>query len=104
METNEDNAEIINTKISKREADGIKYKMVVAARKECKAYFVEFANCSKETTWKVAWACRPQLKELNGCLKLYTTDEHFEQHKLQYVRERQIRRQQQQQKEEQAHS
>jgi len=94
MQSNEESCAISTTRINKREADGIKHKMVLAARKECQANFVQFADCSKETTWRVAWACRPQLKELNDCLKLYTTDAHFEVQKLKYIQERETKRQQ----------
>ena len=55
----------------------LRYKLNVAAQSACGAYIKAFAECCSDKTLSVVFACRPQLNEMNACLKRWYA--HFTQ-------------------------
>jgi len=71
-----------------KEVESIRSKMKVEARRRCEHLASTFADCCRGRTLSVIWVCRPQMKELNECLKEHTNDAVLEEYKRDYVRER----------------
>lgn len=45
-------------------------KLKENSRVKCKDKIAAYAECTKDKTFSVAWACRDQLNAMNECLKL----------------------------------
>jgi COX assembly protein 1 len=51
-------------------------------------YRVAFADCATGRTVSVAWACRPQYREVQACMKLYLGEESMKERKRIYLQEK----------------
>ena len=61
---------IVGLQFSNRQVDeGLIYQMKQEALDKCKDILKPYAECCTENFISVMWACRPQLKAANECLK-----------------------------------
>jgi COX assembly protein 1 len=56
------------------------------SRIKCKDRVAAYAECTKDKTLSVAWACRDQLNNMNECLKLYTSAEQLDRLKVSWTK------------------
>ncbi|KAL7749859.1 hypothetical protein RI367_004735 [Sorochytrium milnesiophthora] len=55
------------------------------ALRRCDELVKAYVACCEGKTISVAWKCRAQLNEMNGCLKLYTTHEDIDRKRTEYL-------------------
>jgi COX assembly mitochondrial protein 1 len=72
--------------VSKKAEAGIRYKMKKQAVENCREQMDVYAQCIKGRSLSIL-VCRQQLKALNECLNLYTSDETLEKMKQEFARE-----------------
>jgi len=91
-ELSEADAELINsTELYNFEKQRIKIRVSKAAVKLCDEYAKKYAECTKDKSFSIVWACRPQFKEFNDCVHQCTTQSHFNYHTMQYIKDKTLR-------------
>ncbi|ESK98321.1 cox assembly mitochondrial protein-like protein [Moniliophthora roreri MCA 2997] len=81
--------------LSRREEDNLLKAVKAKALKECDPLVKAFADCMSGRLVSAAWACKENLRAVEGCLIQYTGPEPMELARAEYLR---LRNQQQEAK------
>mmetsp|Transcript_10192 Transcript_10192/g.21255 ORF Transcript_10192/g.21255 Transcript_10192/m.21255 type:complete len:95 (+) Transcript_10192:137-421(+) len=65
--------------------EALRSMMKADALKKCRDFCKDYAECSRDRTVSVIWACSDQFSALNSCLKTHTTKEVLEDYKKKWV-------------------
>lgn len=58
------------------------------ALKKCKVHVENYVECVNENSL-LLYKCSDLVKEMNNCVRRYTTHKHFDEHRLKYMNDKQ---------------
>ena len=74
--------------LSPREETKVHKMMQKRAAEKCEPLILDFIRCSRDRTISMAWACREQKKEMVLCMHNLTREDHLEEARAIFMRER----------------
>eukprot|EP01139_Manchomonas_bermudensis_P019665 Amastigsp_a677089_100.p2 type:complete len:126 gc:universal Amastigsp_a677089_100:40-417(+) len=73
-------------KLTRKAEEGIEYKMREDGRKSCAEFIKAFAECASGRMVSFLWACQPEKKAMNRCLREFVNEDELKRRKLEFIK------------------